>query len=361
MYSLPVNSLVMCRSEKANADHDAAHDDWPAMNRHAISKRHIQIPATTNTTLSQYPSKLVRKTCSWSETSMYVLLGSIFGFAMVAFSVYFPFILAPMAASQTYYTAFFVYQDEHHFFDNTIWTYGTDYLLASCMALLIYKISTNHSASRTLAWRSRGLLLCYMVSVMAGGVAHQCYTTLEQRNSFSFRLLWTICVGTVTAASAFMGPIGSELMQHCAQNVVPWIPTSFWWAYGTSATLICVYGGLSFQRPACDIFIAGITQFPSTFYVMSILWAGLPTSSICKSTRIIGICGFILNAPLLPMYPLLVQYTDWSLASINTLLHMWLLSAWSLQGLTLARIERALAADATPPPQAVPMKVKKVL
>lgn len=45
--------------------------------------------------------------------------------------------------------------------------------------------------------------------------------------------------------------------------------------------------------------------------------------------------GFIGNAPLLPLYPLLVQYTDWTLASINTLLHSWLLVMWGMQGLSL--------------------------
>lgn len=298
---------------------------------------------------------------------MHISLGSLFSLALVQFSVYFPFFLAPLAASKTYHPAFFQYNDDKdnesgvHQFDTTFWTYGTDYFLAVCMAALIYSISTSKSGvmSTTIAWRSRGLLACYMMSVLAGGIAHQFYTTVEMRNTLSFRVLWTICVGTVTAASAFMGPIASELVLHCQEGKLPFVPEWFWWGYGACATVFCAWGGLSFQRPACDIFIAGITQFPPTFYLMAILMMGLPTSSISLWTRRIGVVGFILNAPLLPMYPLLVQYTDWSLAGINTLLHMWLLAAWGLQGITLRKIEQALARDSVPPPQAVPMKMKK--
>ena len=346
---------ILCRSDTASSS-ESESPDMP-MNSTICKGSHQPQLVSQN----RHSDEFLRKASSTlSEASLHVSMGSLLGFAMVTFSVYFPFILAPVAASETYHTAFYQYDAKHHAFDNTAWTYGTDYFLALSMALLMMYISTSHSISQTLAWRSRGLLACYMMSVMAGGIAHQFYTTLEQRNTTSFRILWTVCVGTVTAASSFMGPIGSELAKNCQVGLVPFVPEWFWWAYGLCATGVCVYGGLSFQRPACDIFIAGITQFPSTFYVMSNLWLGLPTSSIPRSTRLVGIVGFILNAPLLPLYPLLVQYTDWSLASINTLLHMWLLSAWSLQGLTLSRIVTALARDAVPPPQAIPMKHKKI-
>jgi hypothetical protein len=113
-------------------------------------------------------------------------------------------------------------------------------------------------------------------------------------------------------------------------------------------------GGFSFQRPACDIFVVGITQFPSTFYMMLVLLYGFdshtqnvatlksdhPVVVITLSNRMkyIACCGFILNAPLLPLYPILVQYTNWSLGCINTLLHTWLLMAWTCQGMSLRQI-----------------------
>lgn len=94
-------------------------------------------------------------------------------------------------------------------------------------------------------------------------------------------------------------------------------------------------GYISFKRPACDIFIAGITQFPPTFYCMGALglrnWpkrgdvaavkGESPIDLVRLSYRLMYYVGFIGNAPLLPMYPLLVQYTDMSLGGINTLLH----------------------------------------
>lgn len=305
--------------------------------------------------------RLVRQSTSLSEAGLHATSGSLVSFAVVLFSIYFPFLLAPWAASETYHPAFYTYARAISHFDNTAWTYGTDYLLAFVMMVLILNINCSRSLSKTHAWRSRGLLGCYALSVTAGGLAHQFYTELEQRNTWHFRALWTVCVGSVTAASAFMGPIGTELVSHEDEllSILPVIPEFFWLAFAVCATLVVVAGGMSFQRPACDIFIAGITQFPSTFYMMSIFALGLPTHPIPKWTRVVGVLGFILNAPLLPLYPLLVQYTNWSLASVNTLLHTWLMVAWGLQGLALRRIEQSLVAYSTPPPAAVPMKRKE--
>jgi hypothetical protein len=133
---------------------------------------------------------------------------------------------------------------------------------------------------------------------------------------------------------------------------LPIIPESFWIAYAICVTAIVVAGGFSFQRPACDIFFVGITQFPSTFFIMLILYAGLQKyGSIHPGVRAWGCVGFILNAPLLPLYPLLVQYTDWSLGFINTLLHTWLLIAWTSQGLALRHVGHNVCGAPTPVPR----------
>jgi hypothetical protein len=221
------------------------------------------------------------------------------------------------------------------------------------------------------------LLFCYGVSVIAGGLAHQFYLTLDDRNTLGFRCLWTICVGTVALASIPMGLSGSQVVRqfqlleetrsastkNSNSSLIKYltvIPDAFWWSFGICVTAVCVWGGISFQRPACDIFIAGITQTPSTFYMMVIFGlvsqqypASSSSSSNSLSTpansskvqlwaRIMGVIGFILNAPLLPMYPLLIQYTDWSLASVNTLLHTWLCVAWSMQGISLRHVARVI-------------------
>jgi hypothetical protein len=300
-------------------------------------------------------------TSSWFHHVGHITVGSILAGVMVGFSLLFPHMLAPKAAAETYHFAFYDYDPDKSHFDNTFWTYGTDYMLAVAMGIVVYNISTAHPVSRTLAYRSRGMLLCYMASVSAGGFAHQFYTTLESRNSMSFRFLWTICVGTVTAASGFMGVIGTELVRRDSCNsVLPLVPEILWIAFGIAGTVVVVVGGLSFQRPACDIFIAGITQIPSTIYVMANLSLGLPVLRIHKVVRMAGCVGFIMNAPLLPVYPLLVQYTDLSLAAVNTMLHCWLCIAWSAQGLTLRHVEQALASASGPPVTAVPIKQNNV-
>ena len=280
-----------------------------------------------------------------------LLLGTLAGAVVTWFAVWFPFALAPEAARKTYDWAFYNYEEGISFFDNTIWTYGTDYALAVVMLVLslsILKLS-RPGVSDTLCNRSAGLLLGYCVSVIAGGYCHQYYLSVESRNSLSFRLLWTVCVGTVSAASGFMGSSGTEVIRKFQQEPncdpmllrIPLIPESFWWAFGAFVTAICAWGGFSFQRPACDIFIVGITQFPSTFYLMTFFITARHRKTKL-SARIMGVLGFILNAPLLPMYPLLIQHTDWSLASVNTLLHSWLCVAWSLQGYSLRHMIQAL-------------------
>lgn len=287
----------------------------------------------------------------WSRLLTSIGSGAAAGAAVTGFAVWFPFALAPEAARKTYDWAFYQYDESLSHFDNTAWTYGTDYGLAVVMAVVAASIMvySRPGVSDALCTRSAGLLLGYCISVIAGGYCHQFYTTLEDRNSLSFRLLWTLCVGTVSGASCFMGSSGTEVIRKFQQQPncnplllrIPLIPESFWWSFGTIVTAICAWGGMSFQRPACDIFIAGITQFPSTFYLM-VFFMTVQHPKAKLSARILGFIGFILNAPLLPMYPLLIQYTDLSLASVNTLLHSWLCVAWSLQGYSLRHMIQAL-------------------
>eukprot|EP01083_Nonionella_stella_P023510 65061_1 len=121
----------------------------------------------------------------------------------------------------------------------------------------------------------------------------------------------------------------------------------------------CAFGYISFKRPACDIFIAGITQFPTTFYCLAALglrrWpkrkssaaAGKgeesPIDLVRLPYRLMYYIGFIGNAPLLPMYPALVQYSGMSLAGINTLLHSWLMVMWGMQGVSLLHLCKAMS------------------
>ena len=327
--------------------------------------------------------------------------GTAMAILMIHFSLLLPFTLSPAASQQTYVWAQWTYQHQLSHFDNTILTYGTDYFLAACMMTLIHMIPNCSFLFDTTAYYTRGLLGSYMISVLAGGWAHQTVTTIGQQNTTAFRVTWTICVGAVAMASFYMGAAASSLRQYdttskqqlrllqqqnCTSSAseatstawsldrfVPIIPVSFWFVYAAGISYMVVIGGFSFQRPACDIFVVGITQFPSTFYMMLVLYgfgvsdgehshgpnrlgnvdrrkgdapasksadevAIVPVVRLSNRMKYLACCGFILNAPLLPLYPILVQYTTWSLGCINTLLHTWLLIAWTCQGMSLRQI-----------------------
>jgi hypothetical protein len=266
------------------------------------------------------------------------------GAALVAlFSRWFPFQLAPDAATKTYLLASYQYNPETSHFDNTTWTYGTDYMLGIVLSALSLSVPVSPQAFVKLSWLTRCLLLSYVVSVTAGGLAHQFFLTVPSQNTVAFRCLWTVCVGTVALATGFMGAISTELLRYSSSkyNLLPVVPGSLWVGFASCVTAMVAAGWFSYQRPACDIFIVGITQFPSTFYMVPAL---LFEDRTDWRFRVMGVCGFLLNAPLLPLYPMLVQYTDWSLGSINTLLHFWLLVAWSMQGLSLRAVGKAWAA-----------------
>lgn len=288
----------------------------------------------------------------WKEATLYVTAGTQVSVAVVAFSLNLPFLFTPSAALNTFQFASWAYDDALSHFDNTYWTYGTDYALGIAMWLLTLRVpKAQGSRFRTAGWLSRGLLICYLLSVLAGAIAHQFFTSTEARNTLSFRYLWTICVGTVAAGSGFMGATATALHRLDQENAhdlkllhfkIPLVQEWFWVGYTFVVSAMVALGSFSCQRPACDIFIVGITQFPSTFYMMLLLRNGLGDIGIKPAMRVLGCLGFILNAPLLPLYPILVHYTNWSLASVNTLLHSWLLVAWSLQGLTLRHVGKAV-------------------
>jgi len=316
--------------------------------------------------------------------------GTLQGIGWIMFSLYFPFLLAPHAATKTYHKAYYQYDPSKSLFDNTIWTYGTDYGLAVIMSILATVILSNKTAMSTnkrssaatigqLCNRSAALLLLYGVSVTAGGLSHHFFLTVESRNTIWFRCLWSVCVGTVCAASCSMGMAGSTMIKLYQQQEhqreqpstttkpneessfvttrmllqTPVVSDLFWLSYGMTVTAICLFGGLSFQRPACDIFIAGITQSLPTFYCMSFFFLSDNSNeqehehhqehTVQRWAKLVGLIGFILNAPLLPMYPLLVQYTDLSLAAVNTLLHSWLCVAWCMQGISMRHVIQVLS------------------
>jgi len=276
------------------------------------------------------------------------LLVAFISVLMLEFSFWFPFVIPGVASAalKTYVPAMYKYDDALTKFDNTIWTYGTDYLLTAVMSILAIKClretapdncPKKNRASLRLRLYSASLLICYGISTLAGGWAHQHFTSIESLNTIRFRVFWCVCVGNVSFASGYMGLIGREVQKvFGVKGTVPLGPWWFWPVYGSYMAMACFLGYMSFKRPACDIFIAGITQFPTTLYCLATLglrtWPSSRTVGSIDSNdspiglvrlpyRIMFYIGFIGNAPLLPMYPLLVQYSGMSVGGINTLLH----------------------------------------
>jgi len=153
-----------------------------------------------------------------------VLLVAIF---VLHFSLWFPFVLPYQIGSAAYHTyepAWYMYDVVHTKFDNTVWTYGTDYILTFVMCYLAWRCwnvgggaagrkNGTTSSSFQLRLYSSSLLLCYGLSTLAGGLAHQYFTSLQLLNTTNFQWLWTICVGNVAFASGYMGLIGREVQR----------------------------------------------------------------------------------------------------------------------------------------------------
>lgn len=301
------------------------------------------------------------------------LLVAFISVLMVEFSLWLPFVIPGVASAAlaTYVPAWYQYDEEHTRFDNTPWTYNTDYLLTAVMAYLAIRClresapddcpasNQKDQASLRLRQFSASLLICYGLSTLAGGWAHQHFTTMESLNTIRFRVFWYLCVGNVSFASCYMGLIGREVQKvFGVEGAIPLGPWWFWPVYGSYMAAACGLGYISYKRPACDIFIAGITQTPSTFYCLLTLglrrWSSSkaavggssvdsPIGLVRLPYRLMYYIGFIGNAPLLPMYPLLVQYSGLSLAGINTLLHSWLMVMWGFQGVSLIHLCKAMS------------------
>ena len=373
------------------------------------------------------------------------LLVTIVSLTSLKFSTWFPFVLpfgVANASSKTYIPAYYHYDSINTKFDNTIWTYGTDYLLTLIMFTIAHHCyygsdDDDDISSHRLRLYTTSLLVCYGLSTLAGGYSHQYYIGVSELNNNMFRILWTITVGNVAFASCFMGLIGREVYLLFATTTtagggdatdassshtrtttaaaaaaaattttvtitkatsnrlqLPVGPIWFWPVYGTYMLLACALGYMSYKRPACDIFIAGITQFPTTAYCLLVL--GLCTSSSSSSSsnklaavvvnktvegggsssssssssspmdhvrlpyKIMFYIGFAGNAPLLPMYPILVQHTTLSLATINTLLHTNLLCMWGMQGLSVLHLIKAIGLHEKEKKKLIKMTTKKL-
>ena len=156
-----------------------------------------------------------------------ILLVIVISIFVLEFSHFFPFVIPGVisAARSTYIPAWYRYDTEHTRFDNTPWTYNTDYILTAVMSILAIKCLTTCAASNDIHCKAKNseslklrlysasLLICYGISTLAGGYAHQNFTSIDMLNTMKFRLFWFVCVGNVAFASCYMGLIGREVQK----------------------------------------------------------------------------------------------------------------------------------------------------
>lgn len=294
-------------------------------------------------------NKPLLSTTTTSENNSFLILIvlPLLSYISFKFSSILPSLFSPSYAHLHYIPANWNYTEADCHFCNSIWTWGTDYLLAIFMARNAYlclqssKGTTPQSSS--LRRTAAAIFTLYCISVLSGGIAHQYYRSVEELNSFSFRVLWFTCVATVGMAGGIIGVMGSKLGKYHNVEEGKILPESFWRAYGVIMVLACAMGSMSYNRPACDIFMAGTTQCAPTFYNIWIMFniyfikqqqANKQVSVAMKHSiknYLKYSVSYLLNAPPLPIYTLLLN-AQIATPIINTYLHINLFLCWNFQG-----------------------------
>jgi len=307
-----------------------------------VSKRHlVELSEETG---------MRRSELLWAG-SLPVLLVFILGFARV-----FPPLTAVFSGKGLYTYAGFTYGPGTEF-DTTFLTWGTDYLIAVVMgrfAWNIYKCTRNQRNAR-LILASTLLIGSYSLSTLAGALAHHFMST--KLNTALFRTTWRICVGSVAAAGGFMGAAATELAKQpvrpegatdeerrAALNfTMPVVPQFCWVAYSLFFFSVDMTGFFSMKRPACDIFLVGVTQAPPTVYLVCVLYARKSWTrfNVGKRTRRILLFGALVNILLLPGYDFMNSLNP-PLGVANLILHSTLLVSWGSQAFSLLRFCRGL-------------------
>jgi len=254
--------------------------------------------------------------------------------ATVALALGAAYLVPKMMDPKLYAMAYFNYKENTRF-DNTIWTYGTDYMIGICMAFGVAWLLIRCKSS-TLRSRCIGLIICYAVSVLVGGYCHQTFVTIEAVSSFRYRVLWTVCVNAVIVAGGFIGSIGSHISRSVNGSRVS-VPDWFWMGFACILFVFTCMGILSCEQPACDIFLAGITQFVPTVYIMLVLITRSNKDVITMKMVVATSSAFLLNCVLLPMYSIALS-RGLALSTVNTILHAWLTMTWCSQFFCLCNI-----------------------
>ena len=248
-------------------------------------------------------------------------------------------------------------------FDNTWRTFLTDYVLSAiCIywaVRLFYSDRVNKQrgeatlfcsdsertehqpAASPLRYRALLLLCHYAFQAALGGVSHQLYSgSTAELNTYAFRAAWTAVVGATAAAGGCFGLIGSELLRLADTRLQ--LSNVAWLVYTIAMLALVASGALSCVRPACDVFIAGTSQAVPTFFLQACLlvWRRKVATLVPWKAYWVLQASLMTNAPLVFVYPFLVQRSGLPLGVVNAAMHAWLAASWAAQGWGLSVLVR---------------------
>jgi len=267
---------------------------------------------------------------------------------------YFPGLTAFFMGDKLYVPTNYHY-DNATVFDDTILTWGTDYLLALVMGSIALRISSVKETGKGSFLKNAATLLLgsFSLSTLAGAICHQ-FLYLEL-NTWYFRLLWRICVGSVGAAGGLLGMCASEIAklpmdekERTARFLIPVVPRHCWMMWSVFFFVVVWFGFYSMKNPACDIFLTGVTQSVPTFYLVAVLFSRKSWENVVSNGVVLMLLlGCLSNVILLPGYDVL-NYLQVPDNVCNLFLHTFLFVSWSSQGLAFHQFvsNRAILTDA---------------
>lgn len=237
---------------------------------------------------------------------------------------------ALFSGPKLYTPANFKYNAADTVFDDTVLTYGTDYALAVIMSVLCWNILSVPRTEINATLRSAAAFLVggFALSTFTGGICH--HLIPYSINTWYWRLMWRICVGSVAASGGALGLCGSEMMPH--ENLKA--PAYFWYTYGGFFLGVTWLGYFSMRNPACDLFLTGVSQAGPTIYLACAVLLRKPRNA--RDIQVVQFlyAGLLSNIILLPGYDL-INYLQWRDGVCNAFLHTFLCVSWSCQGVAL--------------------------
>ena len=251
-----------------------------------------------------------------------------------------------------YRPAWWVFDSTHARFDGTSLSWSTDLVMAATFVFNVLQCRESHPILR---WSSWNYVLSALSSI-GGCTGHVFFGSLVadgrdfdasldvSLNRTGFRLNWIATIGLLAAAAAPTGVLASWFAAqtaprpHHAAWRPPVVAPIVWWLYVAGCCMCICVGGISFQRPAADVLLAGSVQ---TIPVLYLVWASRPWWT---TQLLLGATG---SAVLIALYHVLFHaFPTVSLGAINCVCHLLVAVFMVIHGMAF----RAVAASFTRAP-----------